>query len=50
MHGMSPRRDSVPFCGRQAAFDPDVLQIHFLNIGFGIRENIEDLSRMSKPV
>ncbi|MHA3904998.1 hypothetical protein ACTPOE_15925 [Castellaniella sp. WN] len=44
MHGMSPRQDSAPFRTLRKDFDPDVLQIHFLNIGFGIEENIEDLA------
>jgi hypothetical protein len=50
MHGMSPRQGPAPFRVRRKDSDPDVLQIQFLNIGFGIGGNIEDLDGMIKSI
>ncbi|MGE4449786.1 hypothetical protein [Castellaniella sp.] len=50
MHGMSPRRGPGPFRTRRMDSDPDVLQIEFLIILFGIGGNIEDMRRMIKGI
>jgi hypothetical protein len=40
----------MPFRAWRRAYDPDILQIDFLIIIFGIGENIEDKRRMIKRI